>query len=297
MARLSERRILREKRAMIERIRAAGAPQDGRLLEIGPGAGEAMHVARRMGYQVTGIDLNPLNCRGIEERWGIKVICARAEDYPFQPESLDVIVMSQVIEHMERPDLVIKKLSRLLKPGGCLHIDTPCPRNFLTFLFGWKVGSSFGLDHATLFTPSSLKSLLAQFGLHCGAGHSYLSSLSFADMLLFGAWSVLTKRWIYDEETAKRELLDPGESERLQPPNMDARRAPSAGGECREGWLHCAAQIAFWMLRRAFAVLVSPWWPLARKSLSKQEWLPLFEMQVLKPADAETLNRTIDTPL
>jgi SAM-dependent methyltransferase len=284
MARLSEKRVVKEKKAMIERIRAAGAPHDGELLEIGPGAGQALHVARRIGYRVTGIDVNPLNCRQIQERWGIRVICGPAEDYPFQPESFDVIVMSQVIEHMERPDVLIKKLSRLLKPGGCLHIDTPCPRNFLTFLFGWRVGSSFGLDHVTLFTPSSLRSLLGRFGLRRGAGRFYLSSLSLADMLLFGAWSVLTKRWIYDEETAKRELLDAWQSQPPPPRDTDARRAPHPPDECRESRLHCAAQIAFWILRRAFASLLSPWWPLARKSLSRRRGLPLFEMQALKPS-------------
>lgn len=45
--------------------------------------------------------------------------------YPFADDSFDVIEASHVLEHLDRPFVVMKELHRILKPGGLLHLKVP----------------------------------------------------------------------------------------------------------------------------------------------------------------------------
>ena len=45
--------------------------------------------------------------------------------YPFEDRSFDLIEASHVIEHLDRPFVVMKELHRILKPGGRLHMMVP----------------------------------------------------------------------------------------------------------------------------------------------------------------------------
>jgi SAM-dependent methyltransferase len=51
---------------------------------------------------------------------------------PFEDNSFDVIFCSQVLEHVPRPWISIKEISRVLKPGGNLILTVP----HLTYLHG-----------------------------------------------------------------------------------------------------------------------------------------------------------------
>jgi len=44
---------------------------------------------------------------------------------PVADESFDVIISTEVLEHVIRPDLGISEMSRILKSGGSLYITTP----------------------------------------------------------------------------------------------------------------------------------------------------------------------------
>lgn len=46
-------------------------------------------------------------------------------NYPFDDGSFDEITASHVLEHLEKPFLIMKELHRLLKPGGRLIIKVP----------------------------------------------------------------------------------------------------------------------------------------------------------------------------
>jgi SAM-dependent methyltransferase len=44
---------------------------------------------------------------------------------PYDDETFDLIFSKYGFEHLERPELVMRELRRVLKPGGCLLIHTP----------------------------------------------------------------------------------------------------------------------------------------------------------------------------
>ncbi|HWE11718.1 MAG TPA: class I SAM-dependent methyltransferase [Solirubrobacteraceae bacterium] len=67
-------------------------------------------------------------------------VLATAYDIPLENASFDTILMSEVLEHLERPTQALTECHRLLRPGGKLILTTPFiwtlheePRDFYRF--------------------------------------------------------------------------------------------------------------------------------------------------------------------
>ncbi|HYN80309.1 MAG TPA: class I SAM-dependent methyltransferase [Gemmatimonadaceae bacterium] len=69
-------------------------------------------------------------------RWG------NAESLPLADESLDGVVMYDVIEHIERPSAALAEVSRVIRQGGVLACRTPNRYSFAAepHVFVWGVG-------------------------------------------------------------------------------------------------------------------------------------------------------------
>jgi SAM-dependent methyltransferase len=70
--------------------------------------------------------------------------------YPFKDNYADEILASHVIEHLNEPDVCVKELYRMLKPGGKLIIKVP--------YFGHSLAYS-SWQHRHYFTISSFANL------------------------------------------------------------------------------------------------------------------------------------------
>jgi SAM-dependent methyltransferase len=65
---------------------------------------------------------------------GMPVICGRGEHLPFAAQSFDLIVCLWVLEHLESPEVVLREVRRVLRPGGHFVFLTPNLRNPLLFM-------------------------------------------------------------------------------------------------------------------------------------------------------------------
>ncbi len=136
----------------------------GRLLEIGCGTGRYLGFMKKMGWDVTGIEMDKKACEIARQNFLINIIETDIESMEFKPDSFDAIVASHVIEHLYSPVKVIKECYNALSPGGIILIATPN-----IFSFGHKIfkGYWIGLDpsrHIYLFSPNSLKKILEESG-------------------------------------------------------------------------------------------------------------------------------------
>jgi SAM-dependent methyltransferase len=52
------------------------------------------------------------------------------QTYSFPPDSFDLVVCNQVIEHLDHPDQAIRLFGEMLAPGGVLFIGAPHPASF-----------------------------------------------------------------------------------------------------------------------------------------------------------------------
>lgn len=126
--------------------------EKGLLLDLGCGRGDMLRAFKKIGLNVTGMDLSteaPKLCAPIE----VKIINFEDETTNFSP-TYDIIFTKSVIEHVEKPMKFMSIAKKLLKPNGKLIIMTP---SWLHDNWG-----PFYLDftHVTPFTLPSLKDLL-----------------------------------------------------------------------------------------------------------------------------------------
>lgn len=94
------------------------------LLEVGCGTGADLAWARQHGWDVHGLELNQ-SAVEIAKQQGLDVKRSTFEDASLEPNSLDCIIMSQVLEHLYSPRLALQRCHQLLRPGGLLLIAVP----------------------------------------------------------------------------------------------------------------------------------------------------------------------------
>lgn len=100
--------------------------QKGKLLDIGAGTGDFLSVAKKDGWETTGIEPSE-KAKAIAQKKGI-VFAQSSSD--LEKHSFDVITMWHVLEHVPNLEKQIKELKRLLKPDGTIIIAVPNFRSF-----------------------------------------------------------------------------------------------------------------------------------------------------------------------
>lgn len=105
-------------------------PLDGlSVLDVGCGGGILSEPLCRMGGTVTGIDVTEklIQVAKLHAQQGGLTIDYRhtsAENLAHDGEQFDVVICSEVIEHVPDPQHLISTLSKLVKPDGVLFIST-----------------------------------------------------------------------------------------------------------------------------------------------------------------------------
>jgi 2-polyprenyl-6-hydroxyphenyl methylase/3-demethylubiquinone-9 3-methyltransferase len=106
-----------------------------KVLDVGCGGGFLSNPLAKAGYLVTGVDTSKESLR-VAQTYDTtnSVIYLEADAYklPFPDQSFDVVTAMDFLEHVEHPELVIKEVSRLLKPNG-LFIFHTFNRNILAY--------------------------------------------------------------------------------------------------------------------------------------------------------------------
>jgi 2-polyprenyl-3-methyl-5-hydroxy-6-metoxy-1,4-benzoquinol methylase len=103
--------------------RLRGGP--GRLLDVGCAAGWLLKAARDLGWEVQGIDAAPKFHAFATRTLGVPVTLGTTEaldDLP--PASQDVVFMSDVVEHLQDPVADLRRIRRVIAPGGLLVLAT-----------------------------------------------------------------------------------------------------------------------------------------------------------------------------
>jgi SAM-dependent methyltransferase len=136
----------------------------GELLDIGCGNGYFLALCQKRGYDVRGIDISPWAAHYASSKLGLDVITGKAGDLEFSPESLDIVTLWHVLEHMENPLKMVLKVKSWLRKDGILVVEVPNYRGTdaeheWDKWIGWQI--PYHLYH---FTPNSLTLLLKKCG-------------------------------------------------------------------------------------------------------------------------------------
>jgi 2-polyprenyl-3-methyl-5-hydroxy-6-metoxy-1,4-benzoquinol methylase len=140
-------------RALLARL----YPQRGKLVELGSSMGLLLDSFREDGWDVLGIDPDRNGCRHATQRLNIPTIATTLEVADQPDESVDVMVMLHVIEHVPDPVQTLREIHRVLKPGGHLVIETPRYDTLMYKLLGRRERSLGCNGHIYFFTTDTLR--------------------------------------------------------------------------------------------------------------------------------------------
>ncbi|WP_286969888.1 class I SAM-dependent methyltransferase [Flavobacterium sp. UBA4854] len=101
-------------------------PKKGKLLDIGAGTGDFLLTAKNDGWETIGVEPSD-RAKNIAKEKGISFV---EETSTLESNSLDVITMWHVLEHVPDLELQIQELKRLLKPTGTLIVAVPNYKSF-----------------------------------------------------------------------------------------------------------------------------------------------------------------------
>ena len=131
-----------------------------RILDYGCGSGAFLVYLRQTGFQgeTWGTDLFKPDPIPATVSW------IEMDDLESGP-TYDWITLSHVLEHLDNPRPVLKRLKRLLAPGGRIWISTPNADSFLTAATKqWSRDVDFP-RHREVFSRGGLTTFLASMGL------------------------------------------------------------------------------------------------------------------------------------
>lgn len=135
------------------------------LLDVGCGKGELLSNLADLLQQGVGIDQRIVHHTSGNIRLQSYTIDATL---PFPEGSFDAVTLLAVLEHLEKPEAVLREVWRILRPGGRALITVPTvyAKPVLEFL-GFRLGlvSREGVaDHKRYYTKAMLAGNLEQAG-------------------------------------------------------------------------------------------------------------------------------------
>lgn len=144
------------------------APGD-EIVDIGCGDGLFDEELVKAGFDVTGVEPEKY-LRDKFEAWAKhagpgrgRVVSGTAEKLPFQNGSVQTAVITEVMEHVNDPEVCLKEIHRVIKPGGMLCLSVPT--SFTEKLY-WRLhpGYEKNSTHLRIFQKKTLLSLVEDAG-------------------------------------------------------------------------------------------------------------------------------------
>lgn len=109
-------------RHALERIAAVKSPPAD-FLEIGPGLGQLLRLAKERGYRTAGVELSA-HAATVLQGSGLQILHGTLEEVKIADASFDVVVAMEVIEHLPDPKRFFTEVARILRPGGLFYYET-----------------------------------------------------------------------------------------------------------------------------------------------------------------------------
>ena len=146
-----------------------------RILEVGCGSGSILKYFHDKGASVKGIDLSLEYLEYGKKRYGLNLENTNLFDLPDSQE-FDLVIYSDVLEHILNPKEHLFKIKKLLKPNGQLYIRVPGIQNLIRPYAGDFL-KSLQNAHVYYFSLCTLQNLLEGCGFDLIEGNENIQSL------------------------------------------------------------------------------------------------------------------------
>jgi SAM-dependent methyltransferase len=119
----------------------------GRVLDIGCGIGDML----RFSPYISGVDINPETVKFCND-CGLNAILMQEDVLPFKNNSFKNILLDNVLEHIEKPKLLLEEIKRVLDKEGIFIVGVPGEKGF-----------DCDDDHKQFYNEKRLTELLYQY--------------------------------------------------------------------------------------------------------------------------------------
>ena len=145
------------------------SPSKPRVLDLGCGNGSLSNLIAQQGYEVVGVEESESGFKEARQKFSdCHFIQASIYELPYAEleNSFDIVVSSEVIEHLLYPRELIRAAKKCLKPNGHLIITTPYHgylKNIVLALSG-KLDQHFTVlwdgGHVKFFSVATMMAIL-----------------------------------------------------------------------------------------------------------------------------------------
>jgi SAM-dependent methyltransferase len=155
-----------------------------RFIDVGAGAGRHSFEALRRGATVTAYDMDEVELKGVDGMFAAmaevgevppggsgEVQVGDILDMPYADGSFDVVLASEILEHVPEDDQAIAELVRILSPGGVLAITVP---RWLPERVCWALSDEYHANeggHIRIFKADALRAKVESQGLELTHQH------------------------------------------------------------------------------------------------------------------------------
>ncbi len=119
----------------------------GDLLDLGCGQAPLFDTYRSLCRSVTCLDWpgSPHNVQHAD------VLCDVNEQLPLADASFDVVICSDVLEHLHNPNMAMSEMSRVLRPGGKVLLSVPFIYGIHEQPYDFHRYTRFAIEHMSRF--------------------------------------------------------------------------------------------------------------------------------------------------
>jgi 2-polyprenyl-3-methyl-5-hydroxy-6-metoxy-1,4-benzoquinol methylase len=169
---IKDRRPVYGRRVRTQQLELLRRPL-GRVLDVGCAEGAGADVMRGFGAtQLAGIEIDATFAAAASERYDEVVHGSVPEDLSWADRTFDTILCYDVLEHLYDPWSALRRLARLLEPGGQIHVSIPNARHKNVWLplvlngtFRYARAGLLDVTHLRFFTRRDAVRMLEAAGL------------------------------------------------------------------------------------------------------------------------------------
>lgn len=156
--------------AILQRVERHVRP--GRFLDVGCSIGTSLLAAQKRGWQAVGLELSKPAAEYGRQSFGVDIRTAMLDEVGFADGSFAAVLMHHTLEHVERPDVVLAEVYRVLAPGGVMYQSLPNHGSLKGRLLGPHFGYGVTHEHLSHFSVRTLVRLVRRLGFEVLATHT-----------------------------------------------------------------------------------------------------------------------------
>jgi ubiquinone/menaquinone biosynthesis C-methylase UbiE len=121
----------------------------GKLVDVGAGQSPFKHLLNKQSTRYVALDIYSADDFGYQNP---DVVQFDGQNIPFDDDSVDSVLCTEVLEHVENAQGLVDEMYRIVKPGGPVVITVP-----------WSARYHYIPHDYHRFTPSRLTNMFAKF--------------------------------------------------------------------------------------------------------------------------------------